>query len=68
MKPRRIFLFDFMQSIVDDLTVNGAQGETYGEAIQMWVDTVSAPSPLDQFAIHPLIPMNLGNFSGSGER
>jgi len=53
---------DFLQSIVDDLTVNGAQGETYREAIQMWVDTVSAHSPLDQFAIHPLIPMKIGNF------
>jgi len=53
---------DFMQSIVDDLIVNGAQGDTYREAIQMWVDRVSAHSPLDQFAIHPLIPMHLGDF------
>ena len=52
---------DFMQSMVDDLIVNGAQGETYREAIQMWVDRVSAHSPLDQFEIIPLLDMKVGN-------
>lgn len=35
----------FMQFLLDDFTSNGPHGETYKEAIQMWIDTITPPSP-----------------------
>ncbi|KAL0386763.1 UNVERIFIED_CONTAM: ATP synthase subunit a [Sesamum latifolium] len=51
---------EFLQSISDDLVKNGANGETYKEGIQMWIDLMMS-SPLDQFSILPLIPMKIGD-------
>ena len=48
---------EFLQSLS---VQNGADGQAYQEAIQMWVDFVH--SPLEQFSILPLIPMKIGNF------
>lgn len=50
---------EFLQSLSNDLVKNGANGETYKEGIQMWIDLMM-PSPLDQFSILPLIPMKIG--------
>lgn len=50
----------FMQSIYDDLNQNGVSGEAFREAINAVGQ--SGASPLDQFEIVPLIPMNIGNF------
>jgi F-type H+-transporting ATPase subunit a len=50
----------FMESIYDDLNQNGVSGEAFREAINAVGE--SAASPLDQFEIVPLIPMNIGNF------
>lgn len=52
----------FLQSINDDLTQNGVSGEAFQEALNLVGQVVVAPSPLDQFEIVPLIPMNIGNF------
>ncbi|KAL0284729.1 UNVERIFIED_CONTAM: hypothetical protein Sradi_7190200 [Sesamum radiatum] len=41
---------EFLQSLSDDLVKNGANGETYKEGIQMWIDLMMS-SPLDQFSI-----------------
>ncbi|KAK4412251.1 ATP synthase subunit a [Sesamum alatum] len=51
---------EFLQSLSDDLVKNGANGSTYKEGIQMWIDLLMA-SPLDQFSILPLIPMKIGD-------
>ncbi|KAL0302762.1 UNVERIFIED_CONTAM: ATP synthase subunit a [Sesamum calycinum] len=51
---------EFLQSLSDDLVKNGANGETYKEGIQMWIDLMMS-SPLDQFSILPLIPMKIGD-------
>nr|WUV41061.1 ATPase subunit 6 [Rehmannia chingii] len=50
---------EFIKSLYDDLVQNGADGQAYQEAIQMWVDFQG--SPLEQFSILPLIPMKIGN-------
>ena len=51
----------FMQSIVNDLTQNGINSESFQYA-QDGLKNLTAASPLEQFAIFPLIPMNIGNF------
>lgn len=50
---------NFLQSLSDDLVQNGADGQAYQEAIEMWVDFLQ--SPLDQFSILPLIPIQIGD-------
>ncbi|XP_019102209.1 PREDICTED: uncharacterized protein LOC109133472 [Camelina sativa] len=50
----------FMESIVNDLTQNGVSGEAFQKALNLVGQ--SAASPLDQFEIVPLVPMNIGNF------
>jgi F-type H+-transporting ATPase subunit a len=49
----------FLESILDDLNINGVQGEAYAYALDQ---AGQGFSPLEQFAIHPWIPMNIGNF------
>ena len=48
----------FLESLLNDLTISGVQGEAYTEALEL---AGLVPSPLEQFAILPLIPMNIGN-------
>lgn len=50
----------FMEFLLNDLNINGVQGEAYTDALNL-SGQVPIPSPLDQFAILPLIPMKLGN-------
>jgi len=50
----------FMEFLLNDLNINGAQGEAYTDALNL-AGMVTIPSPLEQFAILPLIPMNIGN-------
>jgi F-type H+-transporting ATPase subunit a len=50
----------FMEFLLNDLTINGVQGEVYTDALNL-AGQVPIPSPLEQFAILPLIPMNIGN-------
>ena len=50
----------FLQHILDDLSENGVQSSAFKEAMNQ-IGLV-AQSPLDQFEIVPLIPMNIGNF------
>ncbi len=50
----------FLESIVDDLARNGVQSETYVDAMAELAKFV-VQSPLEQFAIFPLIPMNIGD-------
>jgi F-type H+-transporting ATPase subunit a len=51
----------FLESILDDLNINGVQGEAYAYALDQ-AGPGQGFSPLEQFAIHPWIPMNIGNF------
>uniref|UniRef100_A0A0D2ZXF2 Uncharacterized protein n=1 Tax=Brassica oleracea var. oleracea TaxID=109376 RepID=A0A0D2ZXF2_BRAOL len=48
----------FLQHILDDLSENGVQSSAFKEAMNQ-IGLV-AQSPLDQFEIVPLIPMNIG--------
>nr|YP_010249816.1 ATP synthase subunit 6 [Osmanthus fragrans]QTT60947.1 ATP synthase subunit 6 [Osmanthus fragrans] len=48
----------FMEFLLNDLTINGVQGEAYTDALHL---AGLVPSPLEQFAILPLIPMKIGN-------
>ncbi|KAF2559881.1 hypothetical protein F2Q68_00014667 [Brassica cretica] len=48
----------FLRHILDDLSENGAQSSAFKEAMNQ-IGLV-AQSPLDQFEIIPLIPMNIG--------
>ena len=50
----------FLEYLLDDLTQNGVSGESFREALDQVGQ--AAASPLDQFEIVPLIPMNIGNF------
>ena len=50
----------FMESLLKDLNLNGLQGEEYRKVLDLLPHQV--PSPLDQFEILPLIPMNIGDF------
>src|SRR5438445_6714672 len=50
----------FMESLLRDLNINGVQGEAYTDALNL-AGLVPIPSPLEQFAILPLIPMNIGH-------
>nr|WOV66911.1 ATPase subunit 6 [Sarcandra glabra] len=52
----------FMEFLLNDLNINGVQGEAYTDALNL---AGLVPSPLEQFSILPLIPMNIGNFSFS---
>nr|ABV25022.1 ATPase subunit 6 [Boehmeria nivea]ABV25023.1 ATPase subunit 6 [Boehmeria nivea]ABV25024.1 ATPase subunit 6 [Boehmeria nivea] len=45
----------FLKYILEDLTTNGVNGEEYTYALN------AVPSPLEQFEILPLIPLNIGN-------
>ena len=42
---------------LEDLTQNGVNSAAYTDALNLAV----VPSPLEQFSILPLIPMNIGN-------
>lgn len=48
----------FIESLLNDLNRSGVQGEAYTEALDL---AGLVPSPLEQFSILPLIPMNIGN-------
>ena len=50
----------FMEFLLNDLNINGVQGEAYTDALNL-AGQVPIPSPLEQFSILPLIPMNIGN-------
>nr|ANS54524.1 ATPase subunit 6 [Cynomorium coccineum] len=49
---------DFLQYLKEDLTVNGTESEAFHDAINL---AGLIHSPLEQFSILPLIPMNIGN-------
>nr|YP_010937393.1 ATP synthase F0 subunit 6 [Syringa fauriei]WKW95401.1 ATP synthase F0 subunit 6 [Syringa fauriei] len=46
----------FLEFILNDLRTGGVQSESYRDALDLMVQ-----SPLEQFAILPLIPMKIGN-------
>ncbi|GAB2301615.1 ATP synthase A chain [Dionaea muscipula] len=48
----------FLKSILNDLTENGVQSQAYRDALDL-AGMVTANSPLEQFSIFPLIPMNI---------
>jgi F-type H+-transporting ATPase subunit a len=48
----------FLEYLLNDLNISGVQGEAYTEALDL---AGMVPSPLEQFAILPLIPMKIGN-------
>nr|UJP68029.1 ATPase subunit 6 [Erycibe obtusifolia] len=48
----------FLEHLLDDLTKNGVGGEAYKDAMDL---VKAGGSPLDQFEILPLIPMNIGD-------
>lgn len=48
----------FMEYLLEDLIKNGVEGEAYKDALDL---AGIVPSPLEQFAINPLIPMKFGN-------
>ena len=48
----------FLEWILNDLNENGVEGEAYQDALDL---AGIVPSPLDQFEIIPLIPMNIGD-------
>ncbi|KAL6491560.1 ATP synthase subunit H protein (Va0H) (atp6H) (Atp6v0e) [Orobanche gracilis] len=50
----------FMEFLLNDLNINGVQGEAYTDALNL-AGQVPIPSPLEQFSILPLIPMKIGN-------
>nr|ULQ69359.1 ATPase subunit 6 [Flagellaria indica] len=50
----------FLENILHDLTINGVESEAYRDALNL-AGMVSS-SPLEQFSIHPLIPLNIGNY------
>jgi F-type H+-transporting ATPase subunit a len=54
---------EFMDAIAEDLATNGVASESYRNATEALalIGEVVPNSPLDQFAILPLIPMKLGN-------
>ena len=61
----------FMEYLLNDLSISGVQGEAYKDALAALAG-VSFPipipiptSPLEQFSILPLIPMDIGNFAFS---
>jgi hypothetical protein len=49
----------FLQHLLADLTASGVQSEAYRDALAL---AGLVPSPLEQFSIHPLIPMKIVNF------
>ncbi|RWR97723.1 ATP synthase F0 subunit 6 mitochondrion [Cinnamomum micranthum f. kanehirae] len=52
----------FMESLLNDLNINGVQGEAFKDALDL---AGIVPSPLEQFSILPLIPMNIGKMDFS---
>ncbi len=48
----------FLEWILNDLNENGVEGDAYQDALDL---AGIVPSPLDQFEIIPLIPMNIGD-------
>lgn len=48
----------FLEHLLDDFTKNGVGGEAYKDAMDL---VKNGGSPLDQFEIIPLIPMNIGD-------
>nr|ULQ69243.1 ATP synthase F0 subunit 6 [Ecdeiocolea monostachya] len=48
----------FLEDTLHSLIQNGVESEAYEYAIR-WVPI---PSPLEQFSIHPLIPLHIGNY------
>lgn len=50
----------FMEFLLNDLNINGVQGEAYTDALNL-AGLVPIPSPLEQFAIIPLIPIQIGD-------
>lgn len=48
----------FLQHLLNDLTASGVQSEAYLDALDL---AGLVPSPLEQFAIPPLIPMEMVN-------
>ncbi|KAF5194352.1 Atp synthase subunit a, partial [Thalictrum thalictroides] len=49
----------FMEGILDDLSQGGVNSQAYRDALDL---AGMVPSPLEQFEITPLIPMNIGDF------
>ncbi|VFQ93860.1 unnamed protein product [Cuscuta campestris] len=51
---------EFLEYLLDDLTQNGVAGEVFKETVDLFAKATKV-SPLDQFDILPLIPMNIGD-------
>lgn len=51
----------FMEGILDDLIQGGVNSQAYADAMNYLAGMGMVPSPLEQFSILPLIPMNIGN-------
>nr|ABY55210.1 Atp6 [Bambusa oldhamii] len=47
---------EFVQALLNDLQQNGASSQAFQDA------RAFLESPLDQFSIHPIIPLNIGNY------
>ena len=54
-------LIVFLECLLNDLNINGVQSEAFAETWFIAGQAPTIPSPLEQFAILPLIPMNIGH-------
>nr|QIZ31527.1 ATPase subunit 6 [Anethum foeniculum] len=51
----------FLECLLNDLHINGVESEAFAETLFIAGQAPTIPSPLEQFAILPLIPMNIGH-------
>lgn len=51
----------FLECLLNDLYINGVESEAFAETLFLAGQAPTIPSPLEQFSILPLIPMNIGH-------
>ncbi|KAL8118309.1 hypothetical protein AgCh_016009 [Apium graveolens] len=51
----------FLECLLNDLHINGVESEAFTETLFLTGQAPTIPSPLEQFSILPLIPMNIGH-------
>ncbi|XP_074365200.1 ATP synthase subunit a-like [Apium graveolens] len=51
----------FLECLLNDLHINGVESEAFAETLFLMGQAPTIPSPLKQFSILPLIPMNIGH-------
>ncbi|XP_074356423.1 ATP synthase subunit a-like [Apium graveolens] len=51
----------FLECLLNDLHINGVESEAFAETLFLAGQAPTIPSPLEQFSILPLIPMNIGH-------